>query len=120
MSYVPVVLARNINIVTEVMNKQGNLMIGKQLMIDSQLVSCLVATQFPQFRDLPVQPVELSGWDNRTFRLGKHMLVRMPSSESYTIQVEKEQKWLPRLASLLPLSIPLPVAMGEAGEGYPW
>ncbi|MDD9337127.1 MAG: aminoglycoside phosphotransferase family protein [Rickettsiaceae bacterium] len=89
-------------------------------MIDSQLVSCLVATQFPQFRDLPVQPVELSGWDNRTFRLGKHMLVRMPSSERYAIQVEKEQKWLPRLASLLPLPIPLPVAMGEAGEGYPW
>ncbi len=114
MSYVPVVLARNINIVTEVMNKQCN------LMIDSQLVSCLVATQFPQFRDLPVQPVELSGWDNRTFRLGKHMLVRMPSSERYAIQVEKEQKWLPRLASLLPLPIPLPVAMGEAGEGYPW
>lgn len=101
------------------MNKRGNLMIGKQLMIDSQLVSCLVATQFPQFKDLPVQPVELSGWDNRTFRLGKHMLVRMPSSERYAIQVEKEQKWLPRLASLLPLSIPLPIAMGEAAEGIP-
>lgn len=89
-------------------------------MIDSQLVSCLVATQFLQFRDLPVQPVELSGWDNRTFRLGKQMLVSIPSSERYAIQVEKEQKWLPRLESLLPLPIPLPVAMGEAGEGYPW
>lgn len=88
-------------------------------MIDSQLVSCLVATQFPQFRDLPVQPVELSGWDNRTFRLGKHMLVRMPSAERYAIKVKKEQKWLPRLTSVLPLSIPLPVAMGEAGEDYP-
>ena len=83
-------------------------------------MSCLVDTQFLQFRDLPVQPVELSGWDNRTFRLGKHMLVRMPSSKRYAIQVEKEQKWLPRLASLLPLPIPLPVTMGEAGEDYPW
>uniref|UniRef100_UPI0033412BB1 phosphotransferase n=1 Tax=Wolbachia endosymbiont (group B) of Pilophorus perplexus TaxID=3066160 RepID=UPI0033412BB1 len=48
------------------------------------------------------------------------MLVRMPSAAKYAMQVEKEQKWLPRLAPLLPLSIPKPLAMGESCEGYPW
>ncbi|MCL9683649.1 aminoglycoside phosphotransferase family protein [Legionella maioricensis] len=80
----------------------------------------LVAAQFPQWQDLPVRPVAVSGWDNRTFHLGEHMLVRMPSGEDYAGQVEKEQKWLPRLAPLLPLSIPVPLALGQAADGYPW
>jgi len=88
--------------------------------IDVSLVRRLIAAQFPQWKDLPVQSVAEGGWDNRTFHLGKHMLVRMPSAEEYAMKVEKEQKWLPRLAPFLPLPIPTPLAMGEAGEGYPW
>jgi aminoglycoside phosphotransferase (APT) family kinase protein len=48
------------------------------------------------------------------------MLVRMPSAEEYATTVEKEQTWLARLALLLPLSIPTPVALGEPDECYPW
>lgn len=36
-------------------------------MIDAELVRRLVATQFPQWADLPVCPIPISGWDNRTF-----------------------------------------------------
>ncbi|NSM56784.1 aminoglycoside phosphotransferase family protein [Wolbachia endosymbiont of Atemnus politus] len=93
---------------------------NEQVIIDITLVRNLVDTQFPQFRGLHIRQVAFSGWDNRTFHLGEHMLVRMPSAEKYAMQVEKEQKWLPRLAPLLPLSIPVPLAMGEPGEGYPW
>lgn len=88
--------------------------------IDVSLVRRLIATQFPQWKDLPVQPVKVGGWDNRTFHLGDQMLVRMPSAEAYATKVEKEQKWLPRLAPFLPLPIPTPLAMGKPGEGYPW
>src|SRR5207249_4836896 len=35
-------------------------------------------------------------------------------------QVEKEHRWLPRLAPHLPLAIPLPLAKGVPAEGYPW
>jgi aminoglycoside phosphotransferase (APT) family kinase protein len=48
------------------------------------------------------------------------MLVRMPSAKQYAMKVEKEQKWLPRLAPLLPLPIPAPLAMGEPSDSYPW
>lgn len=94
-------------------------MTNTKLMIDDTLVRCLVAAQFPEWKDLPVRHVARSGWDNRTFHLGEHMLVRMPSSVDYAMRVEKEQKWLPKLAPLLPLPIPVPLAIGEPGHGYP-
>lgn len=88
--------------------------------INDGLARRLVATQFPQWANLPVWPVALSGWDNRTFHLGEHMIVRLPSAADYAAQVEKENRWLPRLAPLLPLPIPAPLAIGEPADGYPW
>jgi aminoglycoside phosphotransferase (APT) family kinase protein len=88
--------------------------------IDASLVTRLVTSQFPQWADLPITPVESDGWDNRTFRLGVDMSVRLPSAEAYTAQVEKEHRWLPILAPRLPLPIPVPLAMGVPAEGYPW
>lgn len=85
------------------------------------LVSQLISAQFPQWAHLPIKPVEFSGWDNRTtFRLGEDMTVRLPSTEGCAAQVEKEQRWLPRLAPLLPLAIPAPLAMGVPSDEYPW
>ncbi|MCG8367088.1 MAG: aminoglycoside phosphotransferase family protein [Pseudanabaenales cyanobacterium] len=88
--------------------------------IDIPLVTRLLAEQFPQWAKLPIRAVEPGGWDNKTFRLGEDMSLRLPSAERYAGQVEKEHKWLPRLAPLLPLPIPVPLAMGQAAEGYPW
>jgi len=88
--------------------------------IDEFLVGRLIAAQFPRWADLPIKPVVPGGWDNRTFRLGDHMAVRLPSAARYARQVEKEHRWLPMLAPQLPLSIPVPLAMGVPAEGYPW
>jgi aminoglycoside phosphotransferase (APT) family kinase protein len=88
--------------------------------IDARLVRRLIDAQFPRWAGLPVAPVEVDGWDNRTFRLGDELTVRLPSAERYALQVEKEQRWLCVLAPQLPLPIPAPVAMGVPGEGYPF
>lgn len=88
--------------------------------ITVSLVKRLFSEQFPEWSHLPIQPVALSGWDNRTFHLGKDMLVRLPSAESYAAQPEKEQYWLPQLAPHLSLEIPEPLAMGKPSETYPW
>jgi|SRR5579884_2246034 len=88
--------------------------------ISVALVRRLVATQFPRWAELPIRPVAAGGWDNRTFHLGDQLTVRLPSAANYALQVEKEQRWLPRLAPVLPLPIPAPVAMGVPAEGYPW
>jgi len=88
--------------------------------IDVSLVRRLLRTQFPRWAELPIEPVASSGWDNRTFRLGEHMSVRLPSAAKYALQVEKEQRWLPELAPCLPLPIPVPLAMGVPASDYPW
>ncbi len=80
--------------------------------IDVSLVSGLVAAQFPEWADLAIRPVELDGSDDKTFRLGEDMSVRLRSAEAYTAQMEKEHRWLPTLAPFLPLPNPVSPAMG--------
>lgn len=91
-----------------------------KLEITESLVTALIAEQFPQWAHLPIRPVELSGWDNRTFRLGEEMSIRLPSAEEYAPKVQIEQKWLPLLAPHLSLSIPKPLALGQPSKNYPW
>ncbi|HEY0689635.1 MAG TPA: phosphotransferase, partial [Kribbella sp.] len=71
--------------------------------IDAGLVQRLIATQFPQWSDLPVTPVKVDGWDNRTYRLGDEMTVRLPTAVGYTPAIDKEDRWLPILAPSLPV-----------------
>lgn len=87
--------------------------------ITVDLVSRLIASQFPQWSGLEIRPVALDGWDNTTFRLGDEMSVRLPSHPRYVAQVDKEHRWLPVLAPQLPTAIPRPIARGGPGCGFP-
>jgi aminoglycoside phosphotransferase (APT) family kinase protein len=88
--------------------------------IDAARVRRLISTQFPRWAGLPVEQVQPGGWDNRSFRLGEDLLVRLPSAAGYAEAVAKEQRWLPVLAPQLPLPVPVPVAAGLPDAGYPW
>lgn len=88
--------------------------------ITESLVQKLIQEQFPQWAHLPITPVAVSGWDNRTFHLGSQMSVRLPSGQYYAAKVLKEQTWLPFLAPHLSLAVPQPVAMGKPSTDYPW
>jgi len=90
------------------------------LAIDEGTVRQLVEDQFPAWADLPVRRVDLDGWDNRSFRLGDHLVARLPSALRYAAQVEREQCWLPVLAPVLPVAIPIPMGRGRPGRGYPF
>jgi aminoglycoside phosphotransferase (APT) family kinase protein len=87
---------------------------------DAALVRRLLAAQFPDWADLPIERVPSAGTDNAIYRLGNDMAVRLPRVESAIGQVEMEHRWLPRLAPHLTLAIPTPLAIGMPGEGYPW
>ncbi|MFD7430134.1 aminoglycoside phosphotransferase family protein [Streptomyces sp. NPDC059818] len=88
--------------------------------IDAALVKRLIDAQFPHWRGLPVTPVEVDGRDNRTYRLGDAMTVRLPTAAGYVPAVTKEHHWLPRLAPSLPVAVPPVLALGSPGEGYPY
>jgi aminoglycoside phosphotransferase (APT) family kinase protein len=88
--------------------------------IDASLVRRLLANQFPQWANLPIEPVPSAGTDNALYRLGADLAARLPRTAWAVGQVEKDQQWLPRLAPHLPLTVPAPLAHGLPGEGYPW
>ena len=87
---------------------------------DVALVGRLLAAQFPQWADLPIEPVRSAGTDNALYRVGDAMVVRLPRIHWAVGQVQKEQEWLPRLAPVLPLAIPVPLAKGMPEDSYPW
>jgi aminoglycoside phosphotransferase (APT) family kinase protein len=93
---------------------------AEEVDIDLPLVRQLISTQFPEFADLSIEQVKSSGTDNALFRLGETMAVRLPRVEWTSWQVEKEQRWLPKLAPFLPVPIPTPMHIGQPSEGYPW
>ena len=88
--------------------------------ITAALVRRLIAAQFPQWKDLPVTPVKFDGHDNRTYRLGNDMSIRLPTAAGYVAAVAKEAAWLPRLAPALPVAIPSVLGVGKPGERYPF
>jgi aminoglycoside phosphotransferase (APT) family kinase protein len=88
--------------------------------VDSGLVGCLLAAQRPDLADRSLTVVEPWGTDNAIWRLGDDLVVRLPRIQWAVGQIEREATWLPRLAPLLPVAVPEPVAVGEPGCGYPF
>jgi aminoglycoside phosphotransferase (APT) family kinase protein len=91
-----------------------------ELEIDADLVRRLLAGQFPQWAELPLARVESFGTDFAIYRLGDERAVRLPRIDWAAHQPEREQQWLPLVAPSLPLAVPVPLATGDPGEGYPW
>ncbi|WP_394840980.1 aminoglycoside phosphotransferase family protein [Pendulispora brunnea] len=91
-----------------------------ELDIDIRLVQRLISIQFPQWACLPLARIESAGTMNAIYRLGTEMAVRLPRVEEALKDVEKEWRWLRRLASALPVPIPVPLAKGEPTDDYPW
>lgn len=80
----------------------------------------LIAEQFPEYAGLTITDIEKQGHDNRTYRLGDDMLIRMPTAQYYAEKVAIEQELLPRLAQHLSIQIPTPIKMGKPSEYYPY
>jgi aminoglycoside phosphotransferase (APT) family kinase protein len=87
--------------------------------IDAALARRLVEAQFPQWAELPLLHSP-AGSDHVIYRLGEELSVRLPRHAGAITQARKEAQWLPELAPHLPLTIPVPVEVGEPDLGYPW
>ena len=87
--------------------------------IDVALVARLVELQCPEMAGRPIAFVG-SGWDNELDRLGDHHVARLPRRQAAAELVEHEQRWLPSLSPVLPISIAAPVFAGHPAGDYPW
>lgn len=87
--------------------------------IDQPLVQQLLNEQFPALAHLPLRRVHSTGTVNVLYRLGDDLCVRLPRLPDWAAALEKELRWLPRLAPHLPLRIPQPIARGAPTDAYP-
>ncbi|MGB2876148.1 MAG: aminoglycoside phosphotransferase family protein [Gaiellaceae bacterium] len=98
----------------------GRKMHAHEISTDVGLVRRLLAAQFPEWAELPIEHFPSSGTVNALYRLGDDLVVRLARTDWGVGAIDRELRWLPRLAPLLPVEIPVPHAKGRAGEGYPW
>src|SRR5919198_6072618 len=90
-----------------------------ELHTDVGLVRALLEGQFPDWAALPIERFSSSGTVNALYRLGDEMVVRLPRTDWGIGAVDRELRWRPGLAPLLPVEIPVPLAKGAPAEGYP-
>ena len=91
-----------------------------ELEIGDELVRRLLAEQFPELAEMPLRRIEPSGTVNAIYQLGDELSVRLPRRDGPIEHGSRELEWLPKLAPQLPVDVPVPVAQGRPGAGYPW
>ncbi|HEY2556345.1 MAG TPA: aminoglycoside phosphotransferase family protein [Diaminobutyricibacter sp.] len=87
--------------------------------VDETLVRSLLTEQHADLADLPLRLVA-NGWDNAIYRLGLEYAVRVPRRTIAAQLVEHENTWLPVIAPLVHVAIPVPVRTGMPSDRFPW
>ncbi|MBX8824793.1 aminoglycoside phosphotransferase family protein [Ochrobactrum sp. SFR4] len=93
---------------------------ANKIKTDLTLIQRLIASQFPQWQNLPLKEVFSAGTDNSMYRLGDDLVVRLPQRPEAAVQILKEQRWLPVIAPHLHCEIPLPLANGVPATDFPY
>jgi aminoglycoside phosphotransferase (APT) family kinase protein len=96
-----------------------NRMPAADVEVSAELVRQLLADQHPDLARLPVEFLA-NGWDNELYRIGDALVARLPRRALGAQIIANEQRWLPGLASRLPLPIPYPERTGVPAHGYPY
>jgi aminoglycoside phosphotransferase (APT) family kinase protein len=91
-----------------------------EVVVDELTVRALLRDQFPAWADEPLHRIADSGTDSAIYRLGEAMGIRLPRIHWAEAQIDREGRWLKTLAGGLPVPIPVPLATGRPGHGYPF
>jgi aminoglycoside phosphotransferase (APT) family kinase protein len=91
-----------------------------EVAIDLDLVRRLVAGQFPQWSELPLELFESTGTVNAIYRLGEDMYARLPLVKTWAKDLKVEAEWLPKMRPQVPLEIPEVLGAGVPAGEYPF
>jgi len=94
-----------------------------ELQIDERLVRDLIADQFPEWGSEHIRRVVSEGTMNAIFRVGDGLAARFPlrsakPGEMRTV-LDREAAAMRELAGCCSVPTPMPVAVGQPGDGYP-
>jgi aminoglycoside phosphotransferase (APT) family kinase protein len=87
--------------------------------VDAALARRLIGEQFPE---LELHSLRLlgEGWDNTVWLVDSAWTFRFPRRAFTLPGLQNEMAFLPRLAPLLPLPIPVPTLLGAPTEAFGW
>lgn len=90
-----------------------------EVKVGKSLAKRLIGEQFPE---LELRSLRLlgEGWDMTVWLVDKEWVFRFPRRSIVIQGIENEIRFLPRLAPLLPLAIPVPTFLGQPSEAFPW
>jgi aminoglycoside phosphotransferase (APT) family kinase protein len=97
----------------------GVTMHDDEIQIDEELVSRLVASQYPEAAHLPVKEFRSTGTVNAVYRLGGRLLARLPRVPRWASDLDSELEWLPRIGPRLTLRVPVPIFTGSPSRDFP-
>jgi aminoglycoside phosphotransferase (APT) family kinase protein len=88
-----------------------------EVTVDAALARRLIGEQFPE---LELRSLELlgEGWDTTVWLVGEQWVFRFPRRSYPVPGLENEIAYLPQLAPLLPLPIPVPTLVGAPSEAF--
>ena len=84
------------------------------------LARALIGAQMPDLAALPLRQVGLAGTDTSLFRLGRDRVARFPRLPHAAAQIAVLARWLPGVAPLVPVDVPVADRFGQAGPDYPF
>jgi aminoglycoside phosphotransferase (APT) family kinase protein len=90
-----------------------------QQIIEPPLALQLIKEQFPELSSKNIRLLG-AGWDNTAFIIDEELIFRFPRREIALPLLEAEWCALPKLASRLPLPIPVPQWKGSPTSNFPW
>jgi aminoglycoside phosphotransferase (APT) family kinase protein len=90
-----------------------------EVTVDAALARRLIDEQFPE---LELRSLELlgEGWDTTVWLVDEAWVFRFPRRSYPVSGLENEIAYLPQLAPLLPLPIPVPTLVGAPSEAFQW
>jgi aminoglycoside phosphotransferase (APT) family kinase protein len=90
-----------------------------EVTVDHALARRLIGAQFPDLELASVRPLG-QGWDMTVWIVDGRWVFRFPRREMVIRGLLAEIAYLPRLASLLPLPVPLPTYIGRPSDEFQW
>jgi aminoglycoside phosphotransferase (APT) family kinase protein len=90
-----------------------------EVSVDEALARRLIGAQFPEFEQRSVCLLG-QGWDMTVWLVDDQWVFRFPRREVVIRGLINEISYLPKLATLVPLPIPVPTHFGEPSPDYPW
>ena len=89
-----------------------------EVTVDEGLARRLIRAQFSDLELRSMRPLG-QGWDMTVWLVDDHWVFRFPRRETVIRGLFAEISQLPRLASLLPLPIPIPTYLGAPSSRIP-